>query len=427
MKFEQLLKNLKKEVKGITCDSREIKKDYLFVAYKGINQDGHKFIEQARKKGAKIIIGETRNCDIQVQDGREALALIAANWYENPAKKLKLIAITGTNGKTSTAKMLAKILNAAYIGTIGYNYKNIKFPARETTPDAITLHKILRKFLDAGAKYIVIETTSQGLAQKRLFGLNFEIGIFTNFTQDHLDYHKNMADYFKAKQILFDQSKIAVLNKDDKASTKFKHRKILWYNKANLKLKMMGEFNQYNAGAALAVANLLRIPQEFSKKILAKITVPGRFEPVGDRVVVDYAHTPDALENLLKNARKITKQKLICVFGCGGDRDKTKRPIMGRIATKLCDYIIITSDNPRTEKPKKIIQDIVSGITKNANFEIIENRAKAIEKAIKISEKGDLVVIAGKGHEDYQIIGNKKYKFDDREQANNILTRLGIR
>lgn len=426
MTLKHLLKNLKKEVKGITCDSREVKKDYLFIAYKGINQDGHKFIEEARKKGAKIIVGETRNCDIQVQDGREALALIAANWFNNPAKKLKLIGITGTNGKTSTAKMLAKILSAAYIGTIGYEYKNIKFTARETTPDAITLHKILRKFADARAKYIVMETTSQGLAQKRLFGLNFEIGIFTNFTQDHLDYHRNMADYLKAKQILFNQSKIAVLNKDDKFSKKIKHNKIFWYSKANIKLKMPGEFNQYNAGAALKAAFLLGFTQQKAEKIIAKITVPGRFEPVGDRVVVDYAHTPDALENLLKNARQITKKRLICVFGCGGDRDKTKRPIMGKIAAKLCDYVIITSDNPRAEEPKKIIQDILIGI-KTKNYEVIENRAKAIEKAIKISQQGDLVVIAGKGHENYQILGTKKIHFDDREQANNILARLGIR
>ena len=422
MTLQNLLKNLKKEAHGITCDSREVRKDYLFVAYQGINQDGHKFIEQARKKGAKIIIGETKNCDIQVQDGREAVASIAANWFNNPAKKLKLIGITGTNGKTSTAKMLAKVLNAAYIGTIGYEYKSIKFPARETTPDAITLHKILRKFLDAGAKYVIIETTSQGLVQKRLFGLNFEIAIFTNLTQDHFDYHKNFKNYLAAKQILFDQAKIAVLNKDDKASKKFKHKKIFWYSKADIKLKMPGEFNQYNAGAALAAAKLLRIPAEFSKKIIAKITVPGRFEPIGDRVIVDYAHTPDALENLLKNARQITKNKLICVFGCGGDRDKTKRPIMGKIATKLCDYVIITSDNPRTENPKKIIQDIIAGIAKNANLEIIENRARAIEKAITISQKGDLVVIAGKGHENYQIIGTKKIHFDDREQARKALS-----
>ncbi|MFH1392318.1 MAG: UDP-N-acetylmuramoyl-L-alanyl-D-glutamate--2,6-diaminopimelate ligase [bacterium] len=424
MTLKQLLKNLKQEVKGITCDSREVKKGYLFIAYKGVNQDGHKFIQEARKKGAKIIIGETKDCDVQVKDGREALALVAAKWFGNPGQKLKLIGITGTNGKTSTAQMLAKILNAAYVGTIGYEYKNIRFEARETTPDAITLHKILRKFLDAGAQYAVIEATSQGLAQKRLFGLNFEIGIFTNFTQDHLDYHKTFKKYLAAKQILFNQSKIAVLNQDDKASKKFRHKRIIWYGKANIKLKMPGEFNQYNAGAALSAAKALGIKKTDAIK---NVTVPGRFEPIGRRVIVDYAHTPDALENLLKNARQIAKNKLICVFGCGGDRDKTKRPIMGKIATKICDYAIITSDNPRTENPKKIIKNIIAGVAKNANFEIIENRAQAIEKAIKISQKGDLVVIAGKGHEDYQILGTRKIHFDDREKANNILTRLGIR
>lgn len=416
MTFKKLLKNIK-IIKGITCDSREVKKDYLFVAYKGVEQDGHKFILDARKRGAKIIVGETKNCDIQVKDGREAMALIAANWYGNPAKKLKLIGITGTNGKTSTAQMLTKILKAGYIGTINYSYKNIKFPARETTPDAITLHKLLRKFADASAKYVVIEATSQGLEQKRLHGLQFEIGIFTNLTQDHLDYHKNFKNYLKAKQILFDQSKIAVLNKDDPASKKIKHKKIIWYSKANIKLKMPGEFNKYNAGAALAAAKILKIK---NINIIKKVTVTGRFEPVGNRVIIDYAHTPDALENLLKNAHKITKKKLICVFGCGGDRDKTKRPKMGRIATKICDFVIITSDNPRTENPKKIIKNIVSGISKK-NFEIIENRAKAIKKAIKISQKNDLVVIAGKGHENYQILGNKKIHFDDREQARKAL------
>jgi len=417
MTFQNLLKNLK-NIKGITNDSREVKKDFLFCAYRGVSVDGHKFISQARKKGAKIIVGETTNCDIQVKDGREAIAEIASAWFENPAKKLKLIGITGTNGKTSTAKMLQKILSAGYIGTIGYNYKHINFKAQETTPDPITLHKVLKRFVQAGAHYAVIEATSQGLDQKRLHGLNFEIGIFTNLTQDHLDYHKNFKNYLSAKQILFDQSRIAVLNQDDPVSKKIKHKNKIYFSKTALKLKMPGEFNKYNAGAAIAVAKILN--KNFN--MIKKIVVPGRFELVGHRVIVDYAHTPDALEKLLRNARKLTKKKLICVFGCGGDRDKTKRPKMGKIATKLADYTIITSDNPRTENPKKIIQYILKGATKN--YEIIENRAKAIAKAIKISKKGDLVVIAGKGHENYQIIGNKKYKFDDREIAKKYLTRF---
>lgn len=396
----------------LTNDSREIKKGDIFIAYKGVNQDLHKYIKDARKNGAFLVIGENDDCDIKVKDGREAMATLSAAINNNPAKKLKLIGITGTNGKTSTALMLAEILNAGYIGTLG-DYD-------ETTPNPIILHKLLNDFVRQGKKYAVIETTSQGLDQKRLFGLEFEVGVFTNLTQDHLDYHKNFKDYLKAKQILFEQSKIAILNRDDPASKKIKHNKKIYYDKSKLKLKMPGEFNKYNAGAAIAAAKMLGFTLRQAQDKIKDVIVPGRFEPVGDRAIVDYAHTPDALEQLLINARQLTKDDLICVFGCGGDRDPDKRPKMGKIATELSDKVYITSDNPRTENPDNILKDIKTGVKKE-NFVIIKNRRQAIKKAILESSKNDLIVIAGKGHEDYQILGKRKIHFDDREEARKWL------
>lgn len=423
------------QIKGITADSREVKKGYLFVAYQGVNADGHQFIGQAVNKGARAVVGEKglaadqdKVTLIQVKDGRRALAKIAANWFGKPAKKLTLIGITGTNGKTSTAKMLQKILGAAYIGTIGYNFKHLNFKARETTPDPIKLHYVLKQFVQTGAKYAVIEATSQGLDQQRLFGLNFDIGIFTNLTQDHLDYHKTFKNYLSAKQILFDQSKMALLNRDDPYSKKIKHQNVVWYGPTDIKLKMLGKFNQYNAGAALKAAEILDVPPQEAQEKIKKVVVPGRLEPVEAGqdfpVLVDYAHTPDALKRILKNLRQITSGKLICVFGCGGDRDKTKRPKMGKIATNLSDLTIVTSDNPRTEDPEKIIQDIKEGLKAKSNYQIIANRSQAIKAALEKAKKEDTVIIAGKGHENYQILGQEKIHFDDRQEVRKHLKKI---
>ena len=442
---------------GITNDSRKVKKGYIFVAYQGANEDLHQYIEQARAKGAVFVIGEKGQCDLIVKDGREVLAQLASAWYDRSDKKLKLFAVTGTNGKTSTAKMIGAIFNeakkpTAIFGTINYSFKDKIYIAKETTPDPMTLHGLFKEFFEHGARYAVLEASSQGLDQKRFFVLEFEAGIFTNLTQDHLDYHKTMANYFKAKMILFKQSKILILNNDDpvtaKIKTLFQDKKIITYGLENESdfmakdlpkvLSLPGRFNQYNALAAIALARTNGVSQKIIDNVLGKIKVPGRFEMIDNRVIVDYAHTPDALERLLENVRPILSQgppleihkgrsleaqegKIIAVFGCGGDRDQGKRPKMGEIATRLADFTIITNDNPRTEDPDQIIDDIKKGIKKEANYSVVPDRRQAIKTAIKMAQEGDLVVIAGKGHEDYQIIGHKKSHFSDQEEVKKIL------
>ena len=470
------------EIYGIAFDSRKVEKGYAFVCYEGVNQDGHDYIPDAIKRGAKAIISERQGnwiddenlSFIQVPDGRKALALIASNWYGNPASQLKIIGITGTNGKTSTAQMIKSIFNEAGIppavfGTIGYEYRDKFIPAKTTTPDPIILHRSFREFVSAGCVYAVMEATSQGLAQKRLAGIQFETAVFTNLTQDHLDYHKTMQNYLDAKTILFQQLStdgVAILNADEPASEKIRKHinkaKIMTYgvkNPADLQvknvrsnlselaftavtrliapdfsrvganpegeldaqLKISGDYNIYNALAAIGVGLVHQIDLDKIQSGLKKARAPGRFELVDCgqdfAVVVDYAHTPDALENLLKAACKLTKNKLICMFGCGGDRDKTKRPIMGKIATTIADQTIITSDNPRTEEPAQIIMDIESGVNQSADYEIVVDRSSAIGRAIEIAQSNDVVVIAGKGHEDYQIFKDKRFHFDDREEA----------
>ncbi|MBI3459234.1 UDP-N-acetylmuramoyl-L-alanyl-D-glutamate--2,6-diaminopimelate ligase [Candidatus Azambacteria bacterium] len=444
---------------GITNDSRKVKKGDIFVAYQGVNEDLHQYIEQARVKGAVFVIGEKGSpslfrasadqghCDLIVKDGREVFSRLAAAWYGHSDKKLKLFAVTGTNGKTSTAKMIGAIFNeakkgTAVFGTINYSFKDKIYLAKETTPDPMALHCLFKEFSDDGARYAILEASSQGLDQKRFSGLEFEAGIFTNLTQDHLDYHKTMANYLKAKMILFQQSKIIILNNDDPASTKiktvFKDKKIITYGlekKSDFMekdlpkvLSLPGRFNQYNALAAMALARTYGISRKIIDNVLGKIKVPGRFEMIGDRVIVDYAHTPDALERLLENIREIITKggsggKIICVFGCGGDRDRGKRPIMGEIATCLADFTIITNDNPRTENANDIIIEIKKGVqvSRIPYFSVLLDRKQAIKKAIKMAGPSDLVVIAGKGHEDYQIIGNQKRYFSDQEEANKNL------
>jgi len=478
MKLKQVLEGIKTEltkgsldieIHGIEFDSRKVEQGYAFICYEGVNQDGHKYIADAIKRGAKAIISENAynwitddNISfVQVNDGREALALIASNWYDNPVNKLKIIGITGTNGKTSTAQMLKSNfcvsgIQPAVFGTIGYEYLDKFIPASTTTPDPLTLHRSFKEFVSAGCVYAIMETTSQGLAQKRLTGIKFENAVFTNLTQDHLDYHGTMENYLNAKAILFQQLSndgIAILNADEPACEKIRNHikgaQIITYgvkNPANIQarniqfdlsrirftaitpkgefdvnLKTLGDYNVYNALAAIGVSLAHSFDIEKIQTGLEMSRVPGRFELVDCgqdfAVVVDYAHTPDALENLLNAARKIAKNKLICVFGCGGDRDKTKRPIMGKIATTIADFTIVTSDNPRSEEPAQIIADIESGIAQSADYEIHLNRSEAIGKAVQMAQPQDVVVIAGKGHEDYQIFRDKRIHFDDREVA----------
>ncbi|MBI1926560.1 UDP-N-acetylmuramoyl-L-alanyl-D-glutamate--2,6-diaminopimelate ligase [Candidatus Poribacteria bacterium] len=485
---------LNREVTGIAHDHRGVQPGYAFVCYEGVKVDGHAFIPQAIQNGASVLLGEkppptdlpTSVTYLQVPNGRTALSLIAANWYGNPANRLKLIGITGTNGKTSTTYLAHSIFNAAglksaIIGTVSYRYGDVLIPASTTTPESLKLHELFGKVADAGLDYIIMETSSQGLAQHRLAGLTFETAVFTNLTQDHLDYHQTMENYLNAKLMLFQQLNstdgLAILNADDPASDRIRQQTrapILTYGveksppppfsaglslskpkggrgdltvrdveskltglaftaitpqgELRVGLRLLGDYNLYNALAAIGVGLHHGCSLEAIKAGLESTIVPGRFELV-DRgqdfaVVVDYAHTPDGLENLLTAARKITNGRLICVFGCGGDRDRGKRPIMGKISTTIADHTVITSDNPRTEDPDRIIADIVAGLPDGASYDVLPNRKEAIGYAIGLAKGGDLVAIAGKGHEPYQEIHGVRSHFDDREVAAEFLERI---
>ena len=468
------------DITGIASDNRKVECGNVFVCYQGISVDRHNFISDTLQKGAAAVIGEkpitiigTQGKPInyvQVPCGRRAMSLIAANWHGNPAKHLKLIGITGTNGKTSTAHLIHAILKAsgkktALIGTVGHQYTNTKgkeetLPASLTTPDAFALHALFKKFTEDDVEYVTMETSSQGLALQRLAGLTFDTAVFTNFTQDHLDYHQTMEAYLKAKLMLFEQlgeEGVAILNSDSPVVEHIAHvcsdSRLLMYGlgkKADLhaedinfsynqlaftavtpdeqiptKLRLLGEYNLYNALAAIAVGLRYDCPTPAIQEGLAATVVPGRFELI-DRgqdfaVIVDYAHTPDGLENVLTAAKRIAERNLICVFGCGGDRDNGKRPKMGHISAQIADYSVITSDNPRTENPDEIIEQIVSNLPHDTKYVCISERRDAIHHAIASAKSGDVVVIAGKGHEDYQEINGKRFPFDDRVIASDIL------
>ena len=468
------------DITGVASDNREVKPGNVFVCYQGISIDSHNFIPDALEKGAAAIIGEkpittigTQGKSInyvQVPCGRRAMSLSATNWHGNPAKHLKLIGITGTNGKTSTAHLIHSILKAsgkktALIGTVGHQYTNARgeeetLPASLTTPDAFALHALFKKFTEDEVEYVTMETSSQGLALQRLAGLTFDTAVFTNFTQDHLDYHQTMEAYLKAKLMLFeqlDEEGVAILNSDSPVAERIAHvcsdSRLLMYGlgkKADLhaedinfshnqlaftavtpdaqiptKLRLLGEYNLYNALAAIAVGLRYDCPTAAIQEGLAATVVPGRFELI-DRgqdfaVIVDYAHTPDGLENVLTAAKRVAERNLICVFGCGGDRDNGKRPKMGHISAQIADYSVITSDNPRTENPDEIIKQIVSNLPHDTKYVCISERRDAIHHAIASAKSGDVVVIAGKGHEDYQEINGKRFPFDDRVIASDIL------
>ena len=492
MKFSDLLHGLNPiantgtldiDITGIVSDNREVKPGNAFLCYQGIHVDSHTFIADALQRGAVGIVGEkpvtaldipaASTTYLQVRDGRRALSLLAANWHGNPAKHLKLIGITGTNGKTSTAHLVYAILKAskqkaALIGTVGHRYTDAQgkekiLPASLTTPDAFALHALFKQFVAEGVEYVTMETSSQGLALQRLAGLTFDTAVFTNFTQDHLDYHQTMDEYLKAKLMLFEQLNdhgFAILNTDTPVTAQIaevcKSPQVLMYGDDNhadfygkdiafsynrsaftaitpagrfpVKLRLLGAYNIYNALAAIAVGLRYNCPVSAIQDGLTDTVVPGRFELVdcgqNFAVIVDYAHTPDGLENVLTAARRITKRELICVFGCGGDRDNGKRPKMGNISTQIADYTVVTSDNPRTEDPDAIITQIVSNLPHDAKYVCISGRRDAIHHAITTAKSGDVVVIAGKGHEDYQEIHGKRFPFDDRGVAADLLESI---
>lgn len=472
-----------REIGSVVSDHREVQPGCAFVCYEGVKVDGHTFIQQAIQNGATVIVGEKLPSNelppnvtyIQTPNGRIALSVIAANWYDTPATKLKLIGITGTNGKTSTAYFVHSIfktagIKSAIMGTVSHRYGDVSIPAATTTPDPLALHGLFAKIAAADIGYAIMETSSQGLAQHRLAGLTFETAVFTNLTQDHLDYHRTMENYLDAKLMLFQQLRsqdgMAILNADATVSDLIRQRislivnqdSILTYgvrSRANLtvrdvestlngliftaitpsgnirvKLQLLGDYNLYNALAAIGVGLHHGCSLQTIREGLESTIVPGRFERVEKgqdfAVVVDYAHTPDGLENLLTAARKITMGRLICVFGCGGDRDSAKRPQMGTISVTIADYSVITSDNPRTEDPDLIIADIVDGLPDGANYVQIVNRKEAIAHAICLAKPGDFVAIAGKGHEPYQEINGQRFHFDDREVASVFLEQLRL-
>lgn len=459
------------DIKGISYNSQLTKAGDVFVCLRGEYSDGHNWAKMAKDRGAVALLCE-RELDIDlpqliVESTRQKIADVAALLCDYPTKKLNLIGVTGTNGKTTVTHLLQKIFeanekNCALIGTLGYKMScdDTYHDAKHTTPQAPELQATLKKIVDNNIKNTVMEVSSHALEQNRTGNCHFNGAVLTNLTQDHLDYHITMDNYFEAKAILFKnltKDDFAVLNADDEYCERFmsvipEGVKVLRYGiknsadvcaaniefstlgvsfdfsyngtKRHIKLKMNGMFSVYNALAALSAAILSGLDLEVSVKVLEATTgVAGRFEIVNNHpmVIVDYAHTPDGLENVLKTAREITPDNgnLICIFGCGGDRDATKRPKMGNIADKLSDKIIVTSDNPRSEDPQQIISDILTGIQSiNPQRIFVESdRGTAISMIKKIAGENDVVLVAGKGHEDYQILKDKTIHFDDREQV----------
>lgn len=471
MKAKELLSGLKVidgkgyddvNVLDIAYDSRNVKKGCAFVCIKGFKTDGHDFIRDAMQKGASLIVCQEKiDVDIpyiQVENTRHALAIISSNFYDNPSKKLKLIGVTGTNGKTSTTYIIKTILESSgkKVGLIGTNQNMIGqevIKTKHTTPESLELQQLFNKMYECGVEYVVMEVSSHSLELNRVDGCIFEVGIFTNLTQDHLDFHENMTNYLEAKKKLFNISKVAVLNRDDNAFLEISKNikaQVLSYsvdhNDAQLvaknirqkingvefevvsnndierfEINIPGKFSVYNALGGILATMQLGIKIEKIKIALKEFEgVKGRAELVKlDKdfsVIIDYAHTPDGLLNILNTINDYKKARLITLFGCGGDRDNKKRSIMGDIATQLSDFCIITSDNPRTEDPKKIIDEIVSGIKKGTcEYVTIENRKQAIKYGLSILKKDDILLLAGKGHEDYQILNDKTIEFDERK------------
>ena len=466
----KILQKVSDEINGedLEFDSRKIKQGDVFIALEGSIVDGHTFISKAIENGAKTILVEK---DVEKVEGinyflvdelREKMGIIASNFYGYPQNQLKIVGVTGTNGKTTTTYILESILgekNVARIGTVEYKIGDEIIPAPNTTPSSLEIIKICKKALEKNIKYLIMEVSSHGLDIGRVNMLRFEVGIFTNLTLDHLDYHKTMENYYLAKRKLFDlvkDKKNSIINIDDEYGKRYLEytngisygigqgdiqgeiKQItregqevtikIFEKEYKINLRLLGRYNLSNLLGAIGAVKTLGLSDE---EIISKIPLihgaPGRFEPVKiDRdftVIVDYAHTGDALENILKSINEFKTNRVITVFGCGGDRDKTKRPIMGGIAEKYSDIVIVTSDNPRTEDPEEIIKDIAVGLTKE-NHTVEIHREKAIEKAISLAEKNDIILIAGKGHENYQVIGREKIHFDDKEEVIKAIKKL---
>lgn len=442
------------EITSVESSSLTVKEGSAFVCIKGYETDGHKYAKNAAEKGASVIIAQDdveASCPVvKVKDTRRCLAIMCNEFYGNPSKEFKLVGITGTNGKTTTTFLIKQILEKAgqKVGLIGTNQIMIGdeiYPASRTTPDSFELQGLFRKMADSRVDTVVMEVSSHALYLDRVYGSDFDVGVFTNLTQDHLDFHKTMENYRDAKAILFDICKKGVINTDDKNGefiAKSAKCQVMTYgvdesadinaknvtleqkgvsfeiNNKKYSLGVPGKFSVYNALSAIGALKALGVDDEIIREGLSEAKgVRGRAEvvPVSENftVLVDYAHTPDGIENILKTAKGFAKGRVVILFGCGGDRDNTKRPIMGEIASSLADFCIVTSDNPRTEDPMSIINEILPGV--KGEHVVIENRREAIEYAIKYAQKDDVIILAGKGHEDYQQIGKEKIHFDEVE------------
>ncbi len=466
MKIKELIDtDLEIEVGGISYDSRNTKKDDVFIAISGYSSDGHSFASVAEKNGAVCVVCEREIPGlsipmIMVDDTRAALAKMSHAFFGNPSEKLCLIGVTGTNGKTTVTYLLKTILEAfgGKVGLIGTNQNMIGervIDSKNTTPESFELAKLFRQMIDEGCTHAVMEVSSHSLEMHRVDGCDFDVGIFTNLTQDHLDFHKTMENYKNAKIKLFKRCKCGIINADDAYGADIEKEaecKIVTYGIKNgeikaesiktgvegvefvcrgakIRLGIPGHFSVYNALAAISASLCLNIGIDVIAKAMSLANgVKGRAElvPTGRNfsVIIDYAHTPDGLRNILESVREFTSGRLVVLFGCGGDRDKTKRPIMGKIAGELADYCIISSDNPRSEEPAAIIRDILAGMkVATAEYIVVENRRDAIEFAITHAKDGDVIVLAGKGHETYQILADKTIHFDEREIIEEVLGR----
>ena len=469
------------DITNVESDSRKIKKGGLFISIKGFDVNGNDYIKDAIKAGAVAVMAEP-DIDkellkviakyvtiIIVPDTRFGLAICSCNFYDNPSKKLKLIGITGTKGKTTTSFMTKTILEkqgmkVGLIGTIATYIGDKKLEDSDrTTPESNKLQLLFAKMVEAGCQAVVMEVSSQSLKLNRVAGCDFDIAVFTNFSEDHISpkEHPDMKDYFDSKLKLIEMAKVAFVNADDLMTAKvpklFPDKNITTYgidNYCNLlakdititnsyvdfkvklenrnervKVCIPGRFSVYNALAAISIAKELECSAENIKTALEEVRVPGRSELVDNKkeltIMIDYAHSPESLENILNAVKSYTRGRLISVFGCGGDRDSGKRPIMGEISGRIADYTIITSDNPRTEDPKKIVKQIEEGIKKtNGKYEVVVDRTEAIEHAIKMANKRDIIVLAGKGHEPYQEINGEKYPFDERIIVKEIIEKI---
>ena len=472
--------NIEKDIVGIENNSKNVKEGFLFIAIKGFSVDGHKYIENAIENGASAIMVEEGYNFMQLNlpesvtlivapNTRIGLAICSANFYGNPSKKFKLIGVTGTKGKTTTTFMIKQILEKAgkkvgLIGTIAtyINGKKIKDSDR-TTPESLEIQQTFAKMVEEGVEAVVMEVSSQSLKLHRVDGCNFDIVLFTNFSEDHISpkEHPDMQDYFNSKLKLFKMCKNGIVNIDDLHGSKipnlFPENNITTYGIDNfadvlardititnsyvdfrVKIKdrservktcIPGRFSVYNSLAAICVAQKFGIDPESVKEALLEVRVPGRSELVDNKrelpIMIDYAHSPESLENILQAVKSYTRGKVISVFGCGGDRDTGKRPIMGEISGRIADFTFITSDNPRTEDPKKIVEQIDEGMKKTkGKSKVVVDRVEAIKEAIKMCTKRDIIVLAGKGHEPYQEINGVKYPFDERIIVNDIISQL---